>query len=56
MVDDEECDDERTARVMTDIANSVMPGIIMVFDVPSINGNEKMPILDMDVWIDKEAI
>ena len=53
-VNNEECDDERTARVMTDIANSVIPGITMEFDVPSRNTNEKMPILDMEVWIEKE--
>ena len=29
LIDGDECDDERTARVMTDIANSVMPGIVM---------------------------
>ena len=54
-VDELECDDERTARVMTDIANSLMPGIIMEFDVPSRNPSKKMPILDMEVWIDEEG-
>ena len=49
-----ECDDERTARVMTDIANSVIPGIVMAFDVPSRNTNRRMPILDMEVWIEEE--
>ena len=39
---------------MTDIANSVMPGIVMEFDVPSRNANRKMPILDMEVWIEEE--
>ena len=37
-------EDERTAKVMTDIANSVMTGIVMVFDVPSRNADKKMPI------------
>ena len=44
----------RFARVMTDIANSVMPGIVMEYDVPSRNNNRKMPILDMEVWIDED--
>jgi hypothetical protein len=48
------CDDERTARVKTDIANSVMPGIVMEFNIPSRNSDQKMPILDMEVWIEKE--
>ena len=39
---------------MTDIDNSVIPVITMEFDVPSINTNEKMPILGMEVWIEKE--
>jgi hypothetical protein len=48
-------EDERTAKVMTDIANSVMPGIVMVFDVPSRNVDKKMPILDMEVWMDADG-
>ena len=41
---------------MTDINNSVMPGIIvMVYDVPSRNTNKKMPILDMEVWTDADG-
>ena len=48
-------EDERTAKVMTDIANSVMPGIVMVFDVPSRNADKKMPILDMKVWMDADG-
>ena len=47
-----ECEDERTARVLTDIANNVLPGIMMEFDIPSRNTNNKMPILDMEVWMD----
>ena len=35
-------DDVRTARVMTDIANTVIPGIIMEFDVPSNNTDMKI--------------
>ena len=54
LIDVVECEDERTARVMTDIANSVMPGIVMEFDIPSRNADQKMPILDMEVWIEKE--
>ena len=51
---DDENDDERTARVLTDIANHVMPGIVMEFDVPSKNSDGKMPILDMKVWMEKD--
>ena len=53
--DNDKCDDERTAKVMTDIANSVVPGIVMEFDVPSRNDDKKMPILDMEVWMDEDG-
>ena len=52
---EEEDDDERTARVLVEIANSVVPGIIMEYDVPSQNLDFKMAILDMKVWIDQET-
>ena len=54
LVDIYENDDERTARVLTDIANDVMPGIIMEFDVPSRNNDDKMAILDMKVWMEND--
>ena len=51
MVDLEESEDDRTARILTDIANTVLPGIIMEYDVPSRNTNNKLAILDMEVWM-----
>ena len=47
-------DDEGTARLYTDIANDVIPGIIMEFGVPSRNIDEKMPNLDMKVSINED--
>ena len=55
LIDIAECEDERTARVFTDIANNVLPGIIMEFDVPSRNANSKIPIIDMEVWMDEQT-
>ena len=40
---------------MTDIANSVMPGIVMEFDVPSRNSSDKMAILDMEDWMEEDG-
>ena len=40
---------------MTDIANSVMPGIVVEYDVQSRNTDRKMPILYMEVWIYEDA-
>ena len=48
-------DDVRAARLYTDIANDVIPGIVMQFDVPSNNDDKKMPILDMKVWMSTEG-
>ena len=55
-IDSEVADDERTAKVLTDIANDVIPGIVMEFDVPSRNNDNKMAILDMKVWLNNEGI
>ena len=43
------------ARVLREIANSVMSCIKMEADWPSNNRDSKMPILDMKVWMDKES-
>ena len=48
MVNEEE--DVRLARVLREIANCVMEGIVIEADFPSKNGNERLAILDMEVW------
>ena len=47
--------DERLAKVLLDIANSVMECVQMEGDWPSKNEDGKMPILDMKGWIDGEG-
>ena len=47
--------DERLARVLLDIANSIMPCVQMEADWPSKNEDRRMPILDMKVWMGKEG-
>ena len=47
--------DERVAKVLLAIANSVMDCIEMEGDWPSKNEDGKMPILDMKVWVDTEG-
>ena len=44
--------DLRTARLLKDIANDVLPEIQMEEDYPNKNDDNKMPILDMKVWQD----
>ena len=55
VVDIHENDDERLARILIEIANRVTPGIIMEYDAPSKNADNKMPILDMKVWMEETS-
>ena len=54
-IDIHENSEERTARVLLEIANTIVPGIEMEYDIPDKNVDKKMPILDMKVWINKET-
>ena len=47
--------DKRLARILLDIANSVMECVVMEGDWPSKNEDKKMPILDMKVWVDESG-
>ena len=47
--------DERLAKILLAVANSVMECVEMEGDWPSKNENGKMPILDMQVWMDREG-
>ena len=55
--EEDECenDDERMARVLTEIANGVMECIKMEADMPSKNQDGKLPILDMKVWTNEDG-
>ena len=50
----DEQEDERLARILKEIANTVQEGIVMVEDTPSQNSSGKLPILDMEVWMTEE--
>ena len=52
--DDRLADDERTALVCRDIANTVTPMLQWTCDYPSAHSNEKMPVLDLVVWYQEE--
>ena len=49
---EEENEDDRLARILKDIADTVEDGIVMTEDTPSKNPDGKLPILDMKVWMD----
>ena len=44
--------DQRTFSVLCDIANSINHDIQFTFECPSLFDNQKLPILDLYVWID----
>ena len=49
-------DDDRLAKFLKEIANDVMPGVIvMEEDTPSRHEDKKLPILDMKVWKDADS-
>ena len=48
--------DERTMRILTDIANTITPEIQMEPDFPSNHPEGKMPCLDIKVWLDSDII
>ena len=55
----EECDEneeERLARILKDIANSILPCVQMEADWPNNNEDGKLPILDMKVWTENGTI
>jgi hypothetical protein len=52
--DEEMTRDARTGRLMREIANTIMPMIKMVEDVPSNHATKRIPILDLEVWIERE--
>ena len=45
--------DLRTLSVLRDIANSIDKNIIMEPDVPSLHPNGRVPVLDLEVWVDE---
>ena len=56
MVKDESINaDERLAKILLDIANSVLPCVKMEGDWPSKNADGKLPILDMKVWTNRDG-
>ena len=48
--------DLRTARLLKAIANTISPTIRMQEDVPSNHPSGKLPILDLEVWVERGII
>ena len=46
-------DDKSTMKVIRDIVNDIDDMIVMTADVPTNHGNNRVPMLDVEVWIDE---
>ena len=52
---DTDSPDVRTAKTIVEIANSLEPAIQLTWDCPSRNGNGRMAVLDLEMWIHREG-
>ena len=50
--DEEKSSDERTMNLLQQIGNSIHPSIQLEIDFPSKHVENKMPILDLKVWVE----
>ena len=48
--------DQKTMVVLAAVANSIDRNIQFTWDVPSLNDDGKLPILDVKVWVDQGAV
>ena len=46
-------EDERTMKVVKEIANSIDPMVQMTIDVPSKHEDQRVPMLDVKAWLDE---
>ena len=46
---------ERTMDLVKEMANSLVPGICFTTDLPSNYQNEKVPMLDTQVWVESSG-
>ena len=54
IADEEINEDERTMKIVRDIANSIDSMIKMTIDYPTNHADLKVPMLDVKVWINQE--
>jgi len=53
--DEEKMKDERTMDLIKQVGNSIHPSIKLEVEYPSKYVDNKMPILDMKVWIEENS-
>ena len=55
--DDTRLPDQRTAEVVRDLANTILPNMLeLEEDYPSKHQTQRLPILDLEVWIEGDQI
>ena len=47
-------DEQRIAKTLTDIANILNPCIQFTWDSPELNSDNKLPVLDLKLWIETD--
>ena len=48
-------EDERTAAFLCEVANSIYPSITVKSNYPSKNTDQKMPLLDLKLWVEDNS-
>ena len=46
-------DEENTIQIINKIANEVDDMITLTYDIPEKHENQKLPVLDLKVWVDE---
>ena len=46
--------EQRTAKTLTDIANTLNPCIQFTWDSPEVNSDNKLPVIDLKLWIETD--
>ena len=49
-------EDRRTMEILKSVANSIDKDIRLTIDCPSLNTNQKLPCLDLQLWLDSEGL
>ena len=50
-----EMDQRRTMNLLVEAANSIIKGIKFTSDTPELHGNSMCPMLDNEVWVDRQG-
>ena len=46
-------DEDRTAETIVAVANSIDSNIQLTWDIPEKNNTKRMPVLDLEIWVEE---